>query len=145
LLLDSEDFEKYNDKKLAVQADGLVGYYQHGKRFKLHRQIAGSPAHVRFVNGNKLDCRRVNLESGSVPYLVGPDSILIGGESVAIDLEDHGRINGYRWRLQRGIPVATIDGKTTPLARLIINQAGGRLKYLDGNRLNCRRNNLSLC
>ncbi len=147
VLLDEYDYERWWRFKWRMHSDGLVGRYKNGQKVKLHREIMEVPpgTHVKFKNDNPLDCKRCNLVVVGFKPIPGTPVMPVGdGRSIVFDADDYDKVNQYRWRMLRGIPVATIDGKTTPLARFLINAPkGSRITYADGDKFNCQKENLS--
>lgn len=73
------------------------------------------------------------------------------GEIITIDASDLARVQKYTWCLhsKNGGAVACVDGQMVALHRFILNMkigqsTGAVVKHLNGDKLDCRRENLLL-
>lgn len=69
------------------------------------------------------------------------------GMSVKVDDTDYEKYNHLRWHLSStGYAVRRTNGETIRLHRLIMNCPEGMVvDHLNGNKLDCRRNNMRIC
>lgn len=150
VLLDRCDYERLSSYRWVFNEHDGVYRHKDRKAIKLHREVVNAQPrqHVRHINGNRLDCRRENLKpvgykpippQPNAPYALIPTD---EGRAIVLDASDFECVNQHLWRLHGGLPETKIGGKCVPLKQFLMHSTA-RVYNLDGNLLNCRRNNLS--
>lgn len=141
-----------------------------GRMYFLHQVIAGTSltkSVVKFLNGNKLDCRKSNLEfwthqkSGRVSATLGPRPFYKFDDRIEIETQKKGvraiidldkeHLCKYRWRYRRGYIETTVgtDEYARDSSAYLHHCVAGRstnpeliTDHIDRNPLNNRSSNL---
>lgn len=163
IILVDDDCE-FADRKWFVNRDGYLSRTTPDFRHEyLHRLVAGLAQHgderrVYFRDGNRLNCRRENLEvrgfgNAAVNY-VGDSVVHIymrSGGFFIIDAEDYPIVAGNNWHLRNGYASrsVTIDigmQRSVYVHKLVLSDLpeGVRIKFKNGNKLDCRKENLEV-
>ncbi len=124
-----------------------------GERFSLHRFLAGAGdgERVRFRNGNQLDLRRRNLEIVEPNPVTNPPKFIPDSGTARIRTND-GRTFlvdycYYDWASQWAWSWdgSNVHCGSTRLHRLVSGaDAGQRVTFINGDKLDCRRENLKI-
>lgn len=155
IIVDDEDFPLASQYTWHVGSTGYVKTSKKGVSLSLSKLILGKTNRSRtfYRNGNKLDCRKENLDSGTETnrFENGDLIVIHKGESirVMIDPEDLPAVSMHTWFItDRGYVRCKIRGKNVSLHRFVLGVTERKDKMVvdhkDRDILNCRKSNLRL-
>ena len=131
-----------------AKAVRIMAEKEHFGNFSSNKHLFNDPETLRLYNEAMETVKR---NSKYNEYTINGDIVIIkasnANEEFIVDLADFEKIKDYTWCFDKGRIKGYIDGKTQTLTRHLLGLKVGdnkRVKFIDGDKLNFRRNNLQV-